>query len=842
MIGRTIGRYRVVSKLGHGGLATVWKARDELRGHAVALKVLHEHLASVDVVRRRFLHEATIAAALDHPGIVAVYDHGVSEGTAFIALALVDGDTVSELATRRLAPFAEAVRIGVAVAEALQHAHEHHVIHRDVTGRNVMVARDDRVMLLDFGLALADWESRLTSKGTRMGTAHYMASELIRGEQADARSDVYGLGVVLYELLTGGFPFTSEHPDGVLYAAANTPPIPPRDRRPDLPPAFEAIVLRAIARERADRFPTAQALAQALAELRLEHAEPVPAPVRPAVTPDEPTREYGATQAARPRLAGPHYLAILPFEVTDGEPDPDRAATQLADRLAETLSCALAKAPGLRVVPAHREALALAPHEAARELGANLLLRGNVRRSGMQLRVSWSVRDPWSGVSVAGDLVDGAALRPFDLEDQVVTSLFRGLGLDPSARAAPSAAPHDPAAEDHYRQALGYLRRYDNEASVDGAIALLERLVATEGDQARFFAGLARAYLCKNQLTRERVWENRAAKACERALALDPGLPEVRLAVGQLQLASGRPADARQEFERVLESETERYDARLGLARSLADAGRLVDAEVECGRAIEERPDDWRAHSLLGWVHLREHRFEESLRPWRRVVELTPDNARGRRNLGTALYRLDRFAEAVEAYQQSLAIQPNDEAYSNLGAAFYALGRYEEAIEAFRTAVRLTSGDPLRWGNLGVACHWVPGHEHEAVVPLERAIGLMRERLERNPLRADWWALLAGWLVTLGRRAEAREAIERAVTLDPEEVEVMLRAGHVYFEIGEREECLRWFARAKSAGCGLGELRRSPSLASLREDPDFLKLLEPEPAPAHTRPGAGAPP
>jgi serine/threonine-protein kinase len=831
VIGRTIGRYRVVSKLGHGGLATVWKARDELRGREVALKLLHEHLASVEVVRRRFLHEATIAAALDHPGIVAVHDFGSSDGTAFIALALVEGETASESVARRLTPFAEVVRIGVALADALQYAHDHGVVHRDVTGRNIMLARDGRVLLLDFGLALADWESRLTSKGTRMGTAHYMASELIRGEEADARSDVYGLGVVLYELLTGGFPFTSEHPEGVMYAVANLPPVPPRARRADIPPAFEALVLHALARERAERPPSARALGQALAELRLEAASPARvAPNRAPATADEPTRDFATTPAARARLSGPHYLAILPFEVADPGTDPEGAAPQLADRLADTVSCALAKASGVRVVPASREALALEPRDAARELGANLLLRGSVRRSGMQLRVSWSVRDPWSGVSVAGDVVDGSALRVFDVEDEVVASVFRGLGLDPPARDAPAARPHDPAAEDHYRQAVGYLRRYDNEASIDGAIALLERLVATEGEQPRVLAALTRAYLYKSQLTRERVWENRAAKACERAIALEPDAAEVRLAVGHLHLVSGRPGEARQEFEHALGSEAVRFEARLGIARAHADSGRLAEAEVECARAIEERPDDWRAHSLLGWVHLHENRFAESLAPCRRVLELTPDNARGRRNLGTALYRLDRFEEAVEAFQQSLAIQPNDEAYSNLGAAFYALGRYEEAIEAFRTAVRLTVGDPLRWGNLGVACHWVAGHEHEAVVPLERAIGLMRERLERNPLRADWWALLSGWLVTLGRHAEAREAIERAITLDAGEAEVMLRAGHVYFEIGERGESLRWFRQAKAAGCGLGELRRSPALAALREDPEFLRLLESDPA------------
>ena len=267
MIGRRIGRYRIVAELGQGGLATVWKARDELLGRMVALKVLHQSHVASSKARRRFLHDAQAAAALDHPGIVAVYDTGIAEGQVYIALAMIDGETVCERVSLGLPPVGEAVRIVRAAAEALGHAHAHGVIHRDVTGRNIMIARDGRVFVLDFGLALAAWESRVTTGEGALGTPFYMPPEALLAMPADARTDLYGLGIVLYEALTGVFPFPGDRPEAVFYSALHLPPIPPRDRRPELLADLERLVLKAIARDPADRYQTAEEFVAALDDL-----------------------------------------------------------------------------------------------------------------------------------------------------------------------------------------------------------------------------------------------------------------------------------------------------------------------------------------------------------------------------------------------------------------------------------------------------------------------------------------------------------------------------------------------------------------------------------------------
>src|SRR5207249_5711897 len=241
MIGRSVGRFRILAALGSGGMASVWKAEDCLLGREVALKILSDELAGSAQARKRFLREARSNATLDHPGVPAIFDFGESDGCVYLAMALIDGQTLSERATSCPMAISEACRVVADAARTLAHAHSAGIIHRDVTGRNIMIARDGRVFVLDFGLALAAGESRITSTNTVIGTPAYLAPEVTLGETADARSDIYGLGVILFEALTGALPFESESRHGLRRAVHVDPPSP-RSRRPDIPAELDRIV------------------------------------------------------------------------------------------------------------------------------------------------------------------------------------------------------------------------------------------------------------------------------------------------------------------------------------------------------------------------------------------------------------------------------------------------------------------------------------------------------------------------------------------------------------------------------------------------------------------------
>ena len=471
MIGKSVGRYRISAKLGEGGMGIVWKADDTLLGRPIALKLLSPDLASSDEARRRFLREARAVSALNHPGICGVYDAGEVDGQVYIALAWIDGRTVSAVAERSPLAIADVLRIGIRVADALGFAHAHGIIHRDITGRNIMVARDGRVVVLDFGLALAVGFSRLTSSGSRVGTLAYMAPEVARGESADARSDLYGLGVVLYEALTGSVPFESPQPGAVLYSVINEIPDPPSRRRRDTPASLEQIVMRLLAKQPADRYRDAEAL---LGDLKPLAIAPLSPPPRPNWA-DEPA-EPGTPTRRR-------YLAILPFENPAG---PEALDAAFLRGLADVLGTTLARQPGLHVTPASiaaAEELMPDLQQTARQLGANLILRATLRRSGSQLRVTWALLDPSRGRQVGvrlsrpsrpmfsasktasrracsphsatrrrcggppGTTLRRASTRPGDR----VSPASRGRSLDRRRDRHPGAAPGERRAERHDR-------------------------------------------------------------------------------------------------------------------------------------------------------------------------------------------------------------------------------------------------------------------------------------------------------------------------------------------------------------------------------------------------------
>ncbi len=835
MIGTSIDRFRILGRIGQGGMGSVWRAEDTLLHRPVALKLLAEDLAASPAARARFLREARAAASLSHPHVAAVYGAGVSEPHVFIALALIEGETVAECAARAPFEIHDAIRLGIAVAEALGHAHSRGVIHRDVTSRNIMLDRNGRVFVLDFGLALMVDHTRLTSTMTSMGTAAYMAPEAVLGTDAGPGADLYGLGVVLYETLTGTLPFRHERPEALLYAAVHEAPEPPGLRRPGLPRELEAIVMRLLEKSSEARHPNADAL---IADLRA-----VPG-YAPGARVDHALIASGTRASAvsvRDRA-----LAVVPFRDQSGDDAPP-AAGALAAGLSDVVHAALARAPGLEVIPlqgtegTHDAALA---RQQARAIGARMMLGGSVRRLGARVRLAYTLMDVTTGTTVAGETIDGVADEVFDLEDRLIRSLLAALDAG-SRPTATGRKPHDPAAHRSYVQALAALRRTDDPASVDAAIERLESLRDTQPDSATIYSALGRAYGIKYALRAGREWEIRAAEACQRALELDPHAPEVFVTLGELHLSTGRSDESVRAFEQAIEIRPEYPEAWSGLSLALLRANRFEDAEEACRRTIALRPNDWLGYNRLGLVLFRQGRFEAAAEPWRMATRLAPDNSLVHLNLAGAYFNTDRWDEAEVQYRRSLEIKPTSGAWAGLGSVLYYRGEVAAALDAFEQAVALDPDDARMWGNLANACDLLPGQEVRGAEALDRAIDLMLDHLEINPNLAEDWALLAKWRADRRQVEPAVKAIERALALSPEDASVMGEAIVVYHTLGDRLAALHWTGEAVSRGYGVEVLRRNPALAGLVADPEFARVIETRSATAgreqHDHPPKGSP-
>ena len=433
----------------------------------------------------------------------------------------------------------------------------------------------------------------------------------------------------------------------------------------------------------------------------------------------------------------------------------------------------LAQHPGLQIIPPSAGGPAGgSPADdvwRAASLGANLALCGTVDRRGRgSVRVSYRVLDARRGTLVGSGTVEGRRGDFRAVEDRLVEALARMLALPVNGAGEEAGdGQRDVAAYEHFLQALGYLQRYESEVALDAAIALLESLRESTLPAARIHAALGRACLYKYKLTSKHDWEQRAVAECERAVQLDPQLPDALVTLGYIHSATGRHEQAARELERALERQPRHPDALLGLAAAYEAAGALPAAEDACARAIALRPDYWGGHSRLGYLCFVQGRYGHAIAHWKRVVRLTPDNARGYYNLGAAYFQSGRYAAARAAYQRSLEIQPGATAYTGLGTVYFYMRRYGEAAAMFERGTALRPDHALNWVNLADAYRWSRGREGEAAAAYDRAIVLARDHLRLSPGDMRIKTCLAMALAKRGHHREAVREIEAALESAP---------------------------------------------------------------------------
>jgi TolB-like protein len=560
MIGHTFGRFRVVAPLGEGGMGTVWRAHDPGLDRDVALKLLSPALLASDAARRRFLREGRAASSLTHPGIAIVHDVGESDGQLWLATQLIEGESLAKRCEHGPLSIAEAVALARGLAEALGHAHAHGVLHRDVTAGNVMVTPEGRAVLVDFGLARPEGAAQLTSTGALLGTAGYVAPEVLRGEPADARSDLYGLGAVLHLMLTGRLPFAGGAPEAQMYRALNEQVPPPSELRPELPGALDALVVKLLAREPADRYASAAEVTEALREVAPERG-PTPAERRRRAwakgwrRTKEALRRAGRRRVGVTVLAGaallaaaawfavqrgwipglavkPPMLAVLPFRNLTDDPE---ATQYIADGLAEAMATNLAQSERLRVLPwvttqrAKLEGVELP--RLARDLRARRLLLGSLHSAPQGLRVSLSLVDGRDGSQLWSRPFEGAADELPSLEARILfeaATAMVGPLTDHERTLMSLPSGRDGRAYNLYLEGAAHLRA-DDAVSLATAEQFFLRALELDSTFAEAHVGLGAVHnsLYFEGLEGEQQGFDRARHEFMRAVALDPASPLV---------------------------------------------------------------------------------------------------------------------------------------------------------------------------------------------------------------------------------------------------------------------------------------------------------------------------
>ena len=718
---QTVSHYRIVEKVGEGGMGVVYRAHDSRLNRDVALKFLPAELLNNENARALLIREARTASALNHPNICTIYDVGEQDGQSYIVMEFVKGRSLTEQIPENGLPADTAIRYGEQIADAMAHAHEHGVIHRDLKSPNVVITGAGRVKVLDFGLAkhMTPGEislktqsiSTLTSDGAIVGTMHYMAPELFRGESADARSDIWALGVILYEMANGKRPFrgkTSYELSSVILHED-----PPR-LADNVPMGLRAVTEHCLAKDPQQRYQHASEVRAALEALRTNSAMiPASAIQPPPAAPRSRFRSAMLASAAVLALlvitalawklieikwrgsaavsaASIHSLAVLPLENLTGDPKQD----YFADGMGDSLTTELSQIKKLRVISRSSvmqyKGKNESPAQIAQELGVDALVEGSVLRSGDRVRISAALVQPQTGQNLWAKNYERPTTDILALQSDVARDIVTQIQIQltqPEQERLVKTRSVIPEAYDAYLQGRSEASKRTGE-SLGQAVADFRRAIQIDPTYAPSYAALAETlvlYGDYSDVSSAKVLPE-AEEAAQNALRLDPDLASAHSALGLVNA-----------FE-------------LKLSNSLS----------EYQRAIELNPGDANAHHWYALALAETGQSEQSIAEIKLAEELDPRSLIINSNVAWCLYLAGKYDEAIAQAQKAILMDPSFAvAHGYLGQAYLEKGRYDEAFSELKKAIELSGGETSYEAELANA-YAVAGKKEDARHLLEQ--------------------------------------------------------------------------------------------------------------------------